>query len=179
MIGNSTVYMYISKTKTSDRNSSRRRASSRSWPMSLGEYENVDHRLSRRFRLDPHPALPALSMRSVPLPSISISRLLTVAPLPLFSFFCSSRAALPSPRYCCERERLRVGERAREPSRGQTSSSSSFYPNLRPLTSTSFPLSLSLSPVPFAPRSSSQTLLSTLGWAAAVLYHCLSYLTLF
>lgn len=58
--------------------------------------------------------------------------------------------------------------RGREPSRGQTSSSSSSFTLTFDLELVPF----SLFPFPFAPRSSSQILLSTLGWAAAVLYHC-------
>lgn len=88
----------ISKSQTTVPNPSRPRASSRWWPMSLGEYENVDHRLSRRFRLDPHPALPALSMRSVR-SGLNLNLSLARAPLPLFSFFCSLPAPLPSPRH--------------------------------------------------------------------------------
>lgn len=50
------------------------------------EYENVDHRLSRRFRLDPHPVLPALVDEVCSL-DLNLNRSLVRVPLPLLSFF--------------------------------------------------------------------------------------------
>lgn len=176
-----TVHACIQNYRPNSIPGSRLPLAPRRWPMYLVcEYENVDHRLSRRFRLDPHPALPALVVRSVPLTSISISRLLAAPPPHRSILLLFAPRPRPFPqRDTVESESVRESERhthreregERDPSRGQTSSSS-LCPNLRPRPRPRSPFLLPLALLAFAPRSSSQSLLPTLGWAAAVLYHC-------
>ena len=168
---NSTVYC-VRVSWTADPTQSRAHESSRRCPMCFGECENVDHRLSRRFRLDLHPALPAPGREVCSLVlNLNLSRLL--AP-PLFSFFCSSPTPLPSPRHRCER--VRECERERAESRPAFFFFFFLHPNLRPRTRPLFPFpSLPLRP-PVAPAR-----LCFPRWAGLRLYCIivLSYLTLF